>query len=85
MCEGKGMLANRENFGHIVECGCGSIHVTIGPVSVALDSQALRTLHEMIGQAIEHQDTSAEESAHRHPLLMHSSHLAVKKVMRLKH
>lgn len=52
MCKRTGILAIRDNFGHVVECGCGTIHMTIGPVTVSLDSGSLRTLHEMLGQAI---------------------------------
>jgi len=39
MCAGTRVLANRENFGDVVECGCGTIHVTVGPVTIALGLQ----------------------------------------------
>jgi ketosteroid isomerase-like protein len=47
MCAAKGFLAVQENFGHIAVCDCGTLHVTFGPVSYALDSQALRRLHQL--------------------------------------
>jgi uncharacterized protein YunC (DUF1805 family) len=85
MCAGKGLLAVQENFGHVAECGCGTLHVTVGPVSVALDAKALRRLHELLAAAIERLDSEGEELAQPKPLVMHSSHLALRKVLRIKH
>lgn len=88
MCGQKGFLAVQENFGHVAECGCGTLHVTVGPVSLSLDSQALRRLHEMLGNAIaqmESDSRSNRELTEHKSLLMHSSHLALRKVMKLKH
>jgi hypothetical protein len=82
MCAGKGVLAVYENFGHVAECECGTIQVTVGPVSVALDAQALRRLHDLLGAAIE--KVEAGELAQPKPLLLHSSHLALKKVLKIK-
>jgi len=81
------MLAMRENFGHVVECGCGTVHVTIGPVTVALDSESLRKLHNMLGQAIESVERNeiGAELPEAKPLLAHGSHLAIKKVLKIKH
>ena len=84
MCKRTGILAIRDNFGHVVECGCGTIHMTIGPVTVSLDSGSLRTLHEMLGQAIKNVDVSVGLLEEPEPLL-HSTHLALKKVMKIKH
>lgn len=50
MCAGKGLLAVDENFGHVAQCGCGTLHVSVGPVSVALDAKALRRLHELLAR-----------------------------------
>ena len=89
MCAGKGILAQVENFGHVAECGCGAVHVTVGPVTVALDSNALRRLHELLGEAIDRQEASwaeptvsasAPDSAH-----FGASHLALKKGLKIKH
>ena len=85
MCAGKGFLAVVENFGHVAECDCGTIHLTIGPVSVALDTESLRRLHAMLGAAIERLESASDDLAQPKPVLMHSSHLALKKVMKLKH
>lgn len=85
MCAGKGLLAVDENFGHVAQCGCGTLHVSVGPVSVALDAKALRRLHELLGTAVERLDSGAEELEQPKPLLMHSSHLSLRKVLRIKH
>jgi hypothetical protein len=84
MCKRTGILAVRDNFGHVVECGCGTIHMTIGPVTVSLDSKSLRTLHEMLGTAIENENMSIGILEEAEPLL-HSTHFAIKKVVKLKH
>lgn len=83
MCERKGLLAVEENFGCVAECGCGTLHVTVGPVSVAVDGQALRRLHELLGAAIHKLDSA--DLAMPHHLTWQSSHLAVRKVLKLKH
>jgi hypothetical protein len=86
MCTTKGLLAVQDNFGHVAECDCGPLHVTFGPVSVALDSQALRHLHDILANAIDRLDTTREdELAQPKPLLPHFSHLAMRKVMKIKH
>jgi len=85
MCKGTGVLALRDNFGHVVECGCGTIHVTVGPVTLALDPHALRTLYEMLGQAIDAEETNKHQLSDPEPFLMHASHLAVRKVLKVKH
>jgi hypothetical protein len=83
MCERKGLLAVQDNFGCVAECGCGTLHVTVGPVSVAVDAQALRRLHDLLGAAIDKLE-SAELAAPDH-LNWRSSHLALRKVLKIKH
>lgn len=78
------MLAGRENFGHVVECGCGTIHVTVGPVSLALDEKALRNLHEMLAQAIANLDTIGADLPELPPLFEHTTPLAMRTVLKLK-
>lgn len=85
MCVGNALLAVEENFGHVAECGCGTLHVTVGPVSVALDSRALRRLHEMLGAAIARLHSTPDELDRSNALLVHASHLALRKVMKIKH
>ena len=88
MCTAKGMLAAQDNFGHVAQCDCGTVHVTVGPVSVALDTQALRRLRDLVGAAIEKIDSAAEapeQLEQPKPILPHLSHLAIRKVMKLKH
>jgi hypothetical protein len=79
------MLAAQDNFGHVAQCDCGTVHVTVGPVSVALDTQALRRLRDLVGAAIEKIDSAAEAPEQPKPILPHLSHLAMRKVMKLKH
>ncbi len=83
MCEKTGLLAVQENFGCVAECDCGTLHVTVGPVSVAIDAQALRRLHDLLGAAI-HKLDSAELPGQEH-LNWRSSHLALRKVLKIKH
>jgi len=85
MCSAKGLLAVQDNFGHVAECECGTLHVTVGPMSVALDGKALRRLHELLGHAIEKLDSESEELAQPKPVLPHFSHLSMRKVMKIKH
>jgi hypothetical protein len=86
MCTAKGLLAVQDNFGYVAECNCGTLHVTVGPMTVSLDSQALRRLHDMLGNAIDRLDSAHEEElAQPKPVLPHFSHLAMRKVMKLKH
>ena len=85
MCAGKGVLAMEENFGHVMECGCGTMHVSVGPVSLALDARALRRLHEMIGTAIARIDSMSDDVEQPSGMLVHTSHLELRKVMKLKH
>jgi hypothetical protein len=83
MCERKGLLAVEENFGCVAECGCGTLHVTVGPVSVAVDAQALRRLHELLGAAID--KLNSAEFLTSENLGWQSSHLALRKVLKIKH
>jgi len=83
MCAGKRMLAISENFGAVAQCGCGSVHVTVGPVSVALDSDTLQKLHRLLGAAI--QRIESDELTQPESIYDHSSHLALRRVVKLKH
>ena len=83
MCAGTELLVVYENFGQVVACDCGSIHVTVGPVSVALDGHALRRLHNLVGAAVE--KLNFEKHPSSPASFPHSSHLALRKVMKIKH
>ena len=83
MCKGKRMLAQHENFGHIAECDCGTFHVSIGPVSVALDSNSLRRLYELVGTAIQKAD--AHDLGYPESAFTNTTHLALRRVMKIKH
>jgi hypothetical protein len=83
MCAGKRMLAISENFGTVAQCGCGSVHITVGPVSVALDADTLQKLHPLLGAAI--QRIESDELTQPESIFDHSSHLALRRVVKLKH
>jgi hypothetical protein len=83
MCVGKRLLAVQENFGTVAECDCGTIHVTIGPVSVALDSHSLRRLGDLVESAIMKADSPGP--AHPESFFYHSSRFESRKAVKLKH
>jgi hypothetical protein len=83
MCTGKRVLATEEGFGHIAECGCGTVHVTIGPVSVALDAHSLIRLNNLLGAAVA--KAHSTEIAEPESIFFHTSHFESKKVLKLKH
>jgi hypothetical protein len=83
MCSGKRVLALQENFGQVAACDCGTVHVSIGPVSVALDSHSLRHLHDMLGSAVH--KIEAMENGEPESIFFHSAHFESRKVMKLKH
>jgi hypothetical protein len=83
MCSGKRVLAVQENFGQVAECDCGTVHVSIGPVSVALDSHSLQNLHNMLGNAVH--KIEARENGEPESIFFHSAHFESRKVMKLKH
>ena len=85
VCSANGLLAVQDNFGHVAQCECGTLHVTVGPMSVALDAKALRRLHELIGTAIENLESDSEELSQPKSVLPHFSHLSMRKVMKIKH
>jgi hypothetical protein len=70
-------------IGPVPEYGCATIHVTAGPMSVSIDTHAFRRLQEMLGAAIEKQDSA--ELASPESFCQPSSHLSIRKVMKIKH
>jgi len=85
MCVGKGILAMEENFGHVLECACGTVHVNVGPISVALDRNAMRRLHDMLGAAIARLDAAPDEFERPERFTTHAAHLEFLKTLNLKH
>jgi hypothetical protein len=83
MCTGKKVLAVQENFGQVAACDCGTVHVSIGPVSVALDSHSLRNLHNLLGSAVHKME--AMEDGQPESIFFHSAHFESRKVLKLKH
>lgn len=59
MCTSKRFIAIDKNVGSVTECECGTIHLTMGVVSLALNAAMLQRLHELIGTAL---DTLASDS-----------------------
>jgi hypothetical protein len=49
----KKMLASRGKFGCVYECGCGTVHVAVGPVDLKFNPESLLETYEMLGEAIE--------------------------------
>jgi hypothetical protein len=85
MCAGNRLLVVDENFGHVVECGCGTLQVGVGPVSVALDAASLRKLYEMIGVALMRLAGTANDLQTTDDGAMHSSHFELRKVVKFRH
>ena len=85
----KSFLAQHEDFGHVLECDCGSIQMRVGPVTLALDEAALRRLHEMVTEAVGRLDAASEQSLDREvqddPLMARSMQSAWKKISRTRH
>ncbi len=86
MCTGNRLLVVEENFGHVMECGCGTLHVGVGPVSVALDAASLRKLQEMLSvalmrlAALPHEMEMSDGN-----VAVHSSHFELRKVVKFRH
>lgn len=54
MKEDKVVLADRPGLGKIFCCGCGAIHVNVGPVTINLEPQAFAQLTALMNVALEH-------------------------------
>ena len=52
MCTGKRFLAVEEAFGSVSACDCGTVHLTLGSVSLALNASTLRRLQSMVNAAV---------------------------------
>lgn len=81
----KSMLAQHEDFGHVLECDCGSIQMRVGPVTLALDESALRRLHEMVTEAVGKLDAASDKSMQDDQLVSQSVRLAWGKISRTRH
>jgi hypothetical protein len=53
MCLKKRYLAVQEGFGAVVQCDCGTIHITAGSVSVVVDQDALRRVRDLAEEALQ--------------------------------
>lgn len=53
MCIHKRILAVENDFGQVTECDCGTIHMTAGPMSIALNYHTFRKLHALLMTAME--------------------------------
>jgi hypothetical protein len=81
----KSFLAVHDEFGHVLECDCGSIQMRVGPVTLALDECALRRLHEMVTEAVGKLDAVSEKSVQDDPLVSQSVRAAWGKISRTRH
>lgn len=48
----KQLLAVEPQFGYVTRCDCGTLHLTVGVVNLALNHQALRRVHRLHGVAL---------------------------------
>jgi len=76
MCSTKRFVAVEDDFGAIAECDCGTLHVTVGPVSVALSREALQRLHALTAAALRRLTSKTEDAAecNRAPVLGRRPH-----------
>jgi hypothetical protein len=81
----KSFLAVHEEFGHVLECDCGSIQMRVGPVTLALDECALRRLHEMVTEAVGRLDAASEKALEDDPLVAGAVRSAWAKLSRTRH
>ena len=54
MKEDRVVLADRPGLGKIFCCGCGAIHVNVGPVTINLEPQTFAQLTALMNIALEH-------------------------------
>jgi hypothetical protein len=81
----KSFLAVHEEFGHVLECDCGSIQMRVGPVTLALDESALRRLLEMVTEAVGKLDAASVKAIQDDPLVTESVRSAWAKLSRTRH
>jgi hypothetical protein len=81
----KNFLALADEFGHVTECDCGSIQMRVGPVTLALDENALRRLHEMVTEAVGKLDAASDKAVQDDPLVTGAVRSAWGKLSRTRH
>jgi hypothetical protein len=81
----KSFLAVHEEFGHVLECDCGSIQMRVWPVTLALDECALRRLHEMVTEAVTKLDAVSDKAVQDDPLVSGAVRSAWSKISRTRH
>jgi len=69
------MLAVEEDFGHVAECDCGTIHLTVGAISVALSVEALRRLERLLAAAHTRLASPPERAAESSEIVAHAPRL----------
>lgn len=45
------LLADFPSFGRVVDCSCGNVHITVGPISVTLSHDAYMQLVAMLASS----------------------------------
>jgi hypothetical protein len=53
MCEVKAVLTEQEGLGRIHVCECNSVHMTVGPVTVAMAPETFAQMATMVRKAME--------------------------------
>ena len=75
MCSPKWMVAVEDGFGVVAECHCGTLHLSVGPVSVALDREGLERLHSLTEVALRQLASTPEPELPSHDIPVHHSRL----------
>ena len=63
MCRTKRLLAAEQQCGCVTLCDCGTVHLTVGIASLALDEKTLRQLHRLLGAALKQLPDRADDLA----------------------
>jgi hypothetical protein len=75
MCTTKKLLAVEQQFGCVTRCDCGTIHLTVGVVSLALDQEALGRIYQLVGAALKQLPTVPDDKAQSSQDATHTGHL----------
>ncbi len=62
MDQPRNILAERENFGRVYDCDCGSIHIQVGPVNVAFSIGGYMDFVDLINSSAANFETVAQRA-----------------------
>jgi hypothetical protein len=73
----KKVLASHGKFGCVYECGCGTIHVSVGPVDLKFTRASLLEMYAMLAEAAQELEPRSEGEGQTEDIFFDSSqHLA---------